>query len=333
LNCLLASAAMPRTIQKAKIALLDFGLEKTKMPHGVNYDVSDADQVRLISKREEDILKERIQLVMKAGANVILTSKGIDDVAAKYLVEAKIMGVRRVDKKDLRNIAKATGGTILLNLANLEGDESYEATNLGEAETVSQEFVADDEMIVFKGTKNTASATILLRGGNHFMLDEMERSVHDALSAVKRVLESQSVVAGGGAVETALSIHLERFAESLGTKEQLAIIEFASALLVVPKMLAINAAKDASDLTAKLCTLHDASQRDKEKAHYSRMGLDLFEGTVRDNVAAGVLEPAMSKTKAIKFATEAAVAILRIDDLIKLNPKQPSRDPHDEHGH
>lgn len=333
LNCYTASPAMPRTVTKAKIALLDFGLEKTKMPHGVSYDITDPDQVALILKREENIMKERIELILKAGANVILTSKGIDDAAVKYLLDAKAMGVRRVEKEDLRNIAKATGGTILLNLANLEGEESFDPAALGEAESVSQEFVGEDEVIVIRGTKNTTSASILLRGANHMMLDEMERSVHDALSAVKRVLESGAVVPGGGAVEAALSIHLEKFAESLGTREQLAIMEFANALLVIPKILAVNSAKDANDLTAKLCTLHDAAQRDKEKAHYARFGLDLFEGKVRNNVDAGVLEPAMSKLKSIKFATEAAITILRIDDMIRLNPKAKPKDPHDDHDH
>eukprot|EP01126_Amoeba_proteus_P052835 TRINITY_DN641_c0_g1_i11.p1 TRINITY_DN641_c0_g1~~TRINITY_DN641_c0_g1_i11.p1 ORF type:complete len:548 (+),score=106.25 TRINITY_DN641_c0_g1_i11:289-1932(+) len=328
LNCTVSSQAMPRSISKAKIAFLDFTLEKPQLPHGITWQVTDAAQSAAINHREENILQERISLILKAGANVILTTRGLDDLAAKYLVEAGVMGVRRVDMRDLKHISEATGGQIILTLADLEGNESFESSFLGEADLVVQERLASHELIVIKGTKNNKSSSIVLRGANEAMLDEMERSVHDALMAVKRVLESKEVVPGGGAVETAVAMHLEAFAESLGTREQLAIAEFASSMLVIPKILAVNAAKDATDLVAKLCTLHVAAQRNSGKKEYARYGLELFEGKLQDNVAAGILEPTLSKLKAIKFATEAAISILRIDDLIRINP-----DPEPEHPH
>jgi len=219
---------------------------------------------------------------------------------------------------------------VLLSLANFEGGESFDPSCLGEAESVSQEPISDQDLILIKGTKNIASASIILRGANTMMLDEMERSLHDALCAVKRVLESQEVVPGGASVETAVSVHLETFAKSLGNREQLPIMEFAEALLVIPKILAVNAAQDATDLCAKLCTLHYAAQTNPEKKQYARYGLDLINGSLRDNVAAGVLEPTLSKLKSIRFATEAAITILRIDDLIRLNPKAEARHPHDD---
>eukprot|EP01123_Difflugia_compressa_P008898 TRINITY_DN2805_c0_g1_i1.p1 TRINITY_DN2805_c0_g1~~TRINITY_DN2805_c0_g1_i1.p1 ORF type:complete len:244 (-),score=45.93 TRINITY_DN2805_c0_g1_i1:210-941(-) len=239
------------------------------------------------------------------------------------------MGVRRVASSDLKNIARATGGTILLTLADLEGNETFDPSYLGEAESVGTEEVSDQQLIIIKGTKNNSSSSIILRGANGHMLDEMERSVHDALCTTKRVLESREVVPGGGAVETALSMHLETFAESLGTREMLAVVEFANALLVIPKILTVNAAYDATDLVAKLCTLHHAAQKSEEKKHYARFGLDLFNGKLRNSIDAGVLEPTMSKIKSIRFATEAAITILRIDDMIKLNPKPEPKHPHD----
>jgi len=329
LNCTRSSEGMPKTITKAKIALLDFPLERVKMPHGVTFDFNDAEQTQALHKREDDLLKERVELIIKAGANVILTTKGIDDLAASYMVSAGVIGVRRVLKDDLKCIGRATGGSVLLTLANLEGGESFDPASLGEADTVSQEPIAEQELILIKGTKNNASASLILRGANSMMLDEMDRSVHDALCATKRVLESRKVVPGGGAVETALSMYLETFAETLGTREMLAVVEFASALLVIPKILAVNAAQDATDLVAKLCTLHHAAQKSEDKKHYSRFGLDLINGKVRNSVDAGVLEPTMSKIKAIRFATEAAITILRIDDMIKLNPKPEPKHPHD----
>jgi len=329
LNCTRSSDGMPRTIIKAKIALLDFPLERPKMPHGVTLDFTDSDQTALLHKREDDLLKERLDLIIKAGATVILTTKGIDDLAAAYMVEAGIIGVRRVLKDDIKCIARATGGSVLLTLANLEGGESCDPATLGEADSVAQEPIADQDLILIRGTKNNASASLILRGANSMMLEEMDRSVHDALSATKRVLESRQVVPGGGAVETALSMHLETFAESLGTREMLAVVEFASSLLVIPKILAVNAAQDATDLVAKLCTLHHAAQKNEDKKHYARFGLDLYNGKVRNSVDAGILEPTMSKIKAIRFATEAAITILRIDDMIKLNPKPEPKHPHD----
>jgi len=321
---------MPKTINKAKIAFLDVGLERTKMPHGIVIDITDPEQTSAFHKREDDLLKERIDLILKAGANVILTTKGIDDLATKYMVEAKVIGVRRVLKNDLKCIARATGGTVLLTLANLEGGESFDPASLGEADSVSQEAIADQELILIKGTKNNSSSSIILRGANSMMLDEMDRSIHDAICATKRVLESREVVPGGGAVETALSMHLETFAESLGTREMLAVVEFANALLVIPKILAVNAAHDATDLVAKLCVLHHAAQKSEEKKHYARFGLDLNNGKVRNSVDAGILEPTLSKIKSIRFATEAAITIMRIDDMIKLNPKPEPKHPHDQ---
>jgi len=329
LNCTRASEGMPKVVNKAKIAFLDFNLERTKMPHGIAFDFTDPDQTAALHKREDDLLKERIDLVLKAGANVVLTTKGIDDLATKYMVETGVIGVRRVLKEDMKCIARATGGTVLLTLANLEGGESFDPTSLGEADVVSQESIAEQELILIKGTKNNTSASIILRGANGMMLDEMDRSVHDALCATKRVLESREVVPGGGAVETALSMYLETLAESLGTREMLAVVEFANALLVIPKILAHNAALDATDLVAKLCTLHHAAQKTEEKKHYARFGLDLMNGKVHNCVEAGVLEPTISKIKAIRFATEAAITIMRIDDMIKLNAKAEPKHPHD----
>ena len=283
---------------------------------------------------------ERIRKILGAGANVVLTTKGIDDLCLKEFVEAGAMAVRRCRKEDLRRIAKATGGQLISSLANLEGEESFEATYLGTADEVVQERISDDELILIKGTKVVSSASIILRGANDYMLDEMERALHDTLSIIKRTLESGSVVPGGGAVESALSIYLENFATTLvcdltlphihslkflfqGSREQLAIAEFAAALLSIPKTLAVNAAKDSTELVAKLRSYHNAAQNapagDPKKV-LLRYGLDLMNGEVRDNVAAGILEPTMSKVKSLKSAYEAAVSLLRIDDAIQCVP-------------
>ncbi|XP_040285404.1 T-complex protein 1 subunit alpha [Bufo bufo] len=321
LNCIVGSQGMNKRITNAKIACLDFSLQKTKMKLGVQVIISDPSKLDQIRQRESDITKEKIQKILATGANVVLTTGGIDDMCLKYFVDAGAMAVRRVLKKDLKRIAKATGATVCSTLANLEGEESFEATMLGQAEEVVQERICDDELILVKNTKSRTCASIILRGANDFMCDEMERSVHDALCVVKRVLESKSVVPGGGAVEAALSIYLENYATSMGSREQLAIAEFARALLVIPKTLAVNAAQDSTDLVAKLRAFHNEAQVNPERKNLKWIGLDLVNGKPRDNKQAGVFEPTVVKTKSLKFATEAAITILRIDDLIKLHPE------------
>jgi len=320
-----AAQGMPSQITKAKIALLDFNLRQHRMQLGVQVSVDDPNELEKIRQKEKDIVKDKISQILASGANVVLTSQGIDDLSLKYFVEGKVLALRRVDKKDLKRIAKATGGTVCLTLATLDGDEKFDPSFLGHCEEVVEERVGDWDYIFFKGPKSTKATSIILRGANDFMLDEMERSVHDALCAVSRTLESSKVCAGGGAVEGALSIYLEDFARTLGSRHQVAIAEFAEALLIIPKTLAVNAAQDATDLVARLRACHAQSQSQSQNpahASFKWYGLDLLNGKVRNNLEYGVVEPLMTKVKAIRFATEAAVTILRIDDVIKLRPPQ-----------
>ena len=356
LNCTVASQAMKTRIADAKIACLDMNLQKERMKLGVHITIDDPQQLEQIRKREAGMVMERVEMILKAGANVVLTTKGIDDLVLKQFIEKGAIAVRRCKKEDLRRIAKATGATLISSLSDLNGDEKFEAASLGHAEEVVQERISDDECILVKGTKVHTSASIILRGSNDYQLDEMERSVHDSLSAVKRTLESGSIVPGGGAVETALHIYLEEFAVTVGSREQLAIGEFAQSLLIIPRTLAVNAAKDSSDLVAQLRSLHATSQRiqdspappaspskgskspnAEEKAvakrkNYKNYGLDLTRGKVVDQIKAGVLEPSMSKVKQLKSAVEACIAVMRIDTLIKLDPEQRGGGD-DGHGH
>ncbi|KAM9903217.1 hypothetical protein OXX79_003482 [Metschnikowia pulcherrima] len=332
LNCTVASQAMTKSVKNARIACLDINLQKARMAMGVQINIEDPDQLEQIRKREYGIVLERIRKILAAGANVVLTTKGIDDLCLKEFVESGAMAVRRCKKEDLRRIARATGATLIGTLANLEGDETFEAASLGYADEVVQTKISDDECILVKGTKQHSAASIILRGANEYSLDEMERSVHDSLSVVKRTLESGNVVPGGGAVETALNIYLEKFATTVGSREQMAIAEFANALLVIPKTLAMNAAKDSSELIAKLRTYHAAAQMalkdDVKRNKYKNYGLDLIQGKIVNEASAGVLEPTLSKIKSLKSALEACISILRIDTMITVAPEPEKEDPH-----
>lgn len=322
-----AAQGMPTSVQNAKIALIDFDLRAVKMKLSMNITITDPTKAEAIRQRELDITKERIKKMIAAGANVILTSWGIEDSMMKYMVDEGILGVRRVKKEDMRRIAKATGAQIVHTMSDLEGEEVFESKWLGQADRVYEERFGEDDVIIISGTSNSVCATIVCRGANYFVLEEMERALNDALWAVARTLEASLVVAGGGAVEAALSVYLENFAFTLGSREQLAVAAFAEALLVIPKTLALNAAMDATELVSRLRVIHNEAQREGAKGgntgSASRFcGLDLVEGTARNNVEAGVLEPQPSKVKSLQFATEAAITIIRIDDCVRLNPEE-----------
>ena len=320
LNATRAAQGMPTCVDggNVKIAMLDMNLQKHRMAMGVQITVKDPAEIDNIRKRELDITKERINKILDAGAKVVLTTKGVDDTCMKYFVEAGVICARRCNKDDLKRLAKATGGKLVLTMADMEGEESFDNDCLGTCESVQEVRIGDGEMMYVRGCQGHGASTVVLRGANEYMLDEMDRALHDSLCVVKRMLESNTLVPGGGAVEASLSVYLEKYATTLDTREQLAIQEYADALLVIPKTLVVNAAKDSSELVAKLRAAHAKSQNGEDES-LKNAGLDLIEGTIRDNLAAGVVEPAMSKIKSLRFATEAAITILRIDDRIILN--------------
>lgn len=320
-----AAQGMPTSVQNARIALIDFDLRAVKMKLGINITITDPTKAEAIRQRELDITKERIKKMIAAGANVIFTSWGIEDSMMKYMVDEGVLGVRRVKKDDMRRIAKVTGAQLVHTLSDLEGDEVFDPKWLGKAESVCEERFGEDDAIIISGTSNAVCASIVCRGANYLVLEEMERALNDALWAVSRTLEANSVVAGGGAVEVALSVYLENFAHTLGSREQLAIAAFAESLLIIPKTLALNAAMDATDLVARMRVVHGEQQQQtagKDGGRGRFCGLDVVNEGLRDNLEAGVLEPQPSKVKSLQFATEAAITILRIDDCVRLNPEE-----------
>jgi len=325
INAMRAAQGMPTFVegqdgQPVKIAMLDINLQRHRMGMGVQIIVKDPAEIENIKKREMDITKERIRKIIDAGARVVLTTKGVDDLCLKYFVEAGIICARRCNREDLKRLAKASGGRVVTTMADMEGNEAFDADCLGSCDSVREVRIGDGEMLYVYGCKGHGASTIVLRGANEYMLDEMDRALHDSLCVVKRMLESNTLVPGGGAAEAALSVYLEDYAHTIQTREQLVIQEYADALLVIPKTLSVNAAKDASELVAKLRSMHAKGQHseDSNDDDLKFMGLDLVNGTIRNNLLAGVVEPAISKIKSLRFATEAAITILRIDDRITL---------------
>ncbi len=305
----LVHPAMPKTVKKAKIALVDAAIELEKTEFDAEIRISDPTQMQAFLDEEQNLLKQMVENIKSSGANVIFCQKGIDDTAQHYLAKARVLAVRRVKKSDMEKLAKATGGTVVTNLKELK------AENLGNAGLVEEVKILNDKMVYVRECKNPKAVTIVVRGGTELVVDEGERALNDALSVVRDVLEDQKMVAGGGAPEIELAKRLRDYAESVGGREQLAIEAFAEALEIIPKTLAENAGYDQLDIIVKLRAAH-------EKAGLW-MGVDITTGNVADMLKAGVVEPLRVKKQAVVSASEASEMILRIDDVIASKRHEP----------
>jgi len=299
---------MPKRVEGAKIALIGDALEVKKTETDAKINITAPDQLYSFIEQEERMLKEMVEAIAKTGANVVFVQKGIDDLAQHYLAKYGIMAVRRVKKSDMEKLAKATGAKIVTNVKDLTSED------LGEAELVEQRKVAGENMIFVEGCKNPKAVTILIRGGTEHVVDEVERALEDAVKVVKDVMEDGAILPAGGAPEIELSIRLDEFAKQVGGKEQLAIEAFAEALKVIPRTLAENAGLDPVDVMVKVISEH------KNKG--LGIGIDVFEGKPADMLEKGVIAPLRVTKQAIKSASEAAIMILRIDDVIAAKPSK-----------
>jgi len=293
---------MPKKVTNAKIALINDALEVKKTETDAKINITSPDQLYAFLEQEEKMLQEMVEQVAATGANVVFCQKGIDDLAQHYLAKAGVLAVRRVKKSDMEKLAKATGAKIVTNVRDLTSED------LGYAELVEERKVAGENMIFVEGCKNPKAVTILIRGGTEHVVDEVERALEDAIKVVKDIVEDGTIVAGGGASEIELAIKIDEYAKEVGGKEQLAIEAFAEALKVIPRTLAENAGLDPVDVLVKVTAAH------KDKG--STIGVDVFAGEPADMLERGVIEPLRVKKQAIKSASEAAIMILRIDDVI-----------------
>jgi thermosome len=303
-------AGMPKRVEKAKIALVNAPLEIEKTEVSAEIRIQDPSQMRAFLDKETSMLKEMVEKVKKAGTNVLVCQKGIDDVAQHFLAKESILAVRRVKESDMDKLSRASGGKIVTNLDDLKLED------LGYAETVEERKVGDDKMVFIEGCKHPRAVSILIRAGLERMVDEAERAMHDALSVVADVIEKNKVVAGGGAAEAEAAKELRDYAVKVGGREQMAIEGFAESLEIIPKTLAENAGLEQLDIMVALRSAHE-----KPKGQF--MGVNVFTGKVANMYEKNVIEPLSVKEQALKSAAEAASMILRIDDVIaSTKPKE-----------
>ena len=303
---------MPRSIPDAKIALINTALEISKTETDAKINISNPQQLKSFLDEENRMLKTMVDKVIGSGANVVLCQKGLDDMAQHYLAKAGIIAVRRIKESDLTKLAKATGARIVTNL-----DDLFEK-DLGIAELVEERKIEEDKWVFVEGCKHPKSVTLLLRGGSQRVVDEVERSVHDALMVVKDVIEKPEVVAGGGAPETFAATKIKGWAKSLEGREQLAAEKFADALEEIPITLAENAGMDPIDTLTVL--------RSKQQKGDKWTGIDVMKAKIANMKSGDIIEPLAVKLQIVSAAAEAACMILRIDDVIATQ-KSPGGPP------
>ena len=306
--------AMPKRIEDAKIALLNAALEIEKTEMSAEIRISDPHQMQMFLEEENRMLKSMVDKISASGANVLLCQKGIDDLAQHYLAKTGILSVRRVKESDMNNLAKATGGRVLSNIDELSSGD------LGYAKLVEERKVETDKWVFVEGCKNPKAVSILVRGGSQRVVDEAERSVHDAIMAVKDVVEYPYITVGGGAAEVYISQKIREWSASLSGRSQLAAERFADGIEDIAIALAENAGMDPLDTQTQL--------RSKAASNKPKYGVDVINGKVADMAARDVYEPLKVKEQVISAATEASSMILRIDDVIAASkPKEGAARP------
>jgi len=294
--------SMPKKVTNARIALLNAAVEIEKTEVDAKIQITSPDQLQAFLDQEETMLKGMVDKIASSGANVLFVQKGIDDLAQHYLAKAGIYTVRRVKKSDMEKLARATGARVVTSIHEISKED------LGKAGLVEERKVSDEKMTFVEECNNPKSVSIILRGGTEHVVDELDRAMEDALRVVGVAVEDKMLVAGGGAPEVELALRLRAYASTVGGREQLAIESFADAMEIIPKTLAENAGLDQIDTLVSLRSQHEKGVK--------TAGLDMDTGKPVDMLKLGVVEPLRVKTQAINSAAEAAVMILRIDDVI-----------------
>ncbi len=298
-------SGMPTKIEKAKIALVNTALEVEKTEMSAEIRISDPTQMQMFLEEENRMLKDMVEKLHQVGANVLICQKGIDDIAQHFLSKHGILAVRRVKESDMTKLTKATGGRITTNLDDIT------ANDLGSADIVKQKKVESDKWVFIEGCRDPHSVTVLIRGGSQRVVDEVDRSIHDALMVVKDVIETPFIVAGGGSPEAYLSSQLKEWADTFDGREQLAIKQYAESLESIPLTIAENAGMDPIDTIISL--------RAKQAGGRKSIGINAKEGKIGDMYSLDIVEPLVVKEQIIKSATETACMILRIDDVISIS--------------
>jgi len=294
---------MARSVEEPSIAVLDVELGVRTGDVDVEYELSSVDQLSAAMESEESELRELVDEVVARDVDVLFTTEDVDDRVASLLEGEGVVAFEDLDDDDATAIARATGASRVGTL------EDFESDDLGAADDVRTESYGDDEVTFVEGGAAAEAVTVFVRGGTEHVVDELERTLSDAINVVTAAVETGAVVPGAGATEIAVADRVRREAAAVEGRQQLAVEAFADAVDIVPRTLAENAGTDPIDALVDLRAEHDET---------GRAGLVTVDGetTIGDPVEDGVVDPATVKHEAVESATEAATMIARIDDVI-----------------
>ncbi|MGQ4891208.1 MAG: thermosome subunit beta [Candidatus Njordarchaeia archaeon] len=308
------SEEMPKIKRNAKIALINQNIEVEKADVTSNITLSSLEALDALKEKEREQIEKMVGKLVELGVGVLFCQRGISDQAQDILAKHGIMAIRRVRRTDMLLLSKATGAKIVNSLDDL--DES----DLGYAGLVEERKVGEDKVVYVKECKNPKAATIIIRGSSKHVTDEAERAVHDALMVMKDVFEDKMIVPGAGAAEVATALYLEDWAQkddSLTGKEKEAVLEFANALLAIPKTLIENMGGDTIELLGEL--------RKKNADEPGHWGFNAISGEIVNVWDSKLVDPYRVKRYIISTGSDAAITILRIDDVIASKPKKEEK--------
>ncbi|MGC9435137.1 MAG: thermosome subunit alpha [Methanomicrobiales archaeon] len=293
---------MPEMVEDARVLLINAPIELQTPETDAEITIQDPTQLDRFLAEEEAQVRETVKKVVESGANVLFSQKGIDETAERLLADAGILAARRVKKSDLEKLAAATGATVVNTVDDIE------AGDLGFAGQIACERIAGEKMIAVTRCRDPRAVTLLIRGGTRHVVEEIGRAINDALQAVVTAMNEKKMVPGGGASEMEVAAALRQYAQEVGGRQQISINAFASAIEAVPRTIAENAGLDPVDTFVALRNAHAGGE--------SCGGIDVDTGAVVDMVEQGVVEPLTVKSNALTSAADAAIMVLRIDDVI-----------------
>jgi len=260
------------------------------------------------------MIEKCAKIVKHAGVNVFINRQLIYNLPEQYFTEHGVVSIEHADFDGIERLARVTGGEIVSTF------DHPELVKLGQCKLIEEIIIGEDKVIRFSGCAAGEACTIVLRGATTSMLDEAERSIHDAICVLAQTMKENRTVFGGGCAEMVMSKAVDQLAQKTSGKVSLAIEAFARALRMIPTIIADNGGYDSSELVSKLRAEHYENSA-------ITTGLDMRTGTVGDMEKLGIVESFRVKSQIISSASEAAEMILRVDDIIKAPPR-PRDDQH-----
>jgi archaeal chaperonin len=311
------NSAMPRTVENARILLLDEELESKRTRTDAEISITSPYQIQTYHDKEILVTNLRVQRIISSGANVVISQKGINASAQNLLSKAGIISIRRVKENDMLWLKKATNAEVLRDL----GSDVILPEYLGYAGRVYEKFVGGDKMVFVEGCKNPKSMTILLRASSKRLLDEYHRSVLDAIAVLRNFIVKPSIVGGGGSAEMLIATTVRKKANSLTGREQIVLQKFASALEEIPLTIARNAGMNTIDTLAQLRSKQKQHNSSTSKSKIVRwIGIDAIGRKVAEIYSQRIIEPSIVKEQIIKTAVEVTTLLIRVDDVLMAKP-------------